>query len=242
MYNLFCSFFQQTQSSIISKNFHNIIKQEIKCPNCSNLYFYLYRHVIKFEIDKYKKFRNQVEPQKTSTNLSLEDCFECYTGGTVKKCNSCKQPNSKFYTSIVTNSKILIIALVRNTHVFKCDVDFTNKLDIFKYCDIKNKNNKNTNYNINNNFINDISHYNKIKLPINKSSRLQNLLSDIKNKNSTSYNLRACISLNNLGQYFADIFTNNYWFRYYGNQVSMLGNVNEEIHFYEPQILIYELE
>ena len=55
------------------------------------------------------------------------------------------------------------------------------------------------------------------------------------------YSLRACVSLNKQGQTFTDIKTNNnFWFRYYGNQIFPLYNVNNELKTFEPQLLIYE--
>ena len=199
MFNFFCSFYQQTQNSFISNYFYNIIKNEIDCEFCSKLYFYTFKYILKFDIEQYKIYRNQATPEKTIQNLSFEECFDCFTGGNIKKCNNCNQPNSKFFSSITGNAKILIIALIRKNHVFKCDVDFTNKLNIFPYCDTK-------------------------------------------NKNKTSYNLKACISMCNPGEYFSDILINNYWYRYYKNNMKMLGDVQKEIHTFEPQLLIYELE
>jgi hypothetical protein len=136
---------------------------------------------------------------KTMQNLTFEECFTCYTGGIPKNCTNCKQPNSKFFSSIAGNAKILIIALIRKNHVFKCDLDFTNELNIHLYCNQRNNNNK-------------------------------------------IYNLKACISMCKPGEYFSDILINNYWYRYYKNQMKMLGEVQKEIHSFEPQLLIYELK
>ena len=61
------------------------------------------------------------------------------------------------------------------------------------------------------------------------------------NSNS-SYILKACISLNNNQQYFSDICINNYWFRFANYNIIPLGNVENDIHVFEPQLLIYELE
>ena len=59
--------------------------------------------------------------------------------------------------------------------------------------------------------------------------------------NQNFYSLRACISLNNQGQTFTDIKTNNnIWFRYYGNQIFQLYNINNDLKTFEPQLLIYE--
>ena len=52
------------------------------------------------------------------------------------------------------------------------------------------------------------------------------------------YNLRTCISLNSLGDYFADLLINNLWFRFYKDEVVHVINIHEN----EPQILIYELD
>jgi transcription elongation factor Elf1 len=58
---------------------------------------------------------------------------------------------------------------------------------------------------------------------------------------NTVYNLKAIIGLNNNQQYFADVLINNFWFRFINNQVNTLVNVNNDIHIFEPQLLIYEL-
>ena len=56
-----------------------------------------------------------------------------------------------------------------------------------------------------------------------------------------NYYLKACVSLNNKGESFTDIQTsNNIWYRYYGNQVFRLNNVNYDLKAFEPQLLIYE--
>ena len=57
-----------------------------------------------------------------------------------------------------------------------------------------------------------------------------------------SYELKACISFNNSQEYFADVNINNCWYRFINYQVNMLGNVKNDIHVFEPQLLIYELE
>ena len=58
---------------------------------------------------------------------------------------------------------------------------------------------------------------------------------------NTVYNLKAIIGLNNNQQYLADVLINNFWFRFINNQVNTLVNVNNDIHIFEPQLLIYEL-
>jgi hypothetical protein len=57
------------------------------------------------------------------------------------------------------------------------------------------------------------------------------------NKN---YILKACISYCNLSKYFSDVCINNIWYRYMEDQIKTINE--SEIHQYEPQILIYELE
>lgn len=66
-----------------------------------------------------------------------------------------------------------------------------------------------------------------------------------------SYNLKACISLCNIGteKYFADCFIKNNnlsntgsWYRFMDNQIKSLNNPIIEIKEFEPQILIYELD
>jgi hypothetical protein len=56
------------------------------------------------------------------------------------------------------------------------------------------------------------------------------------------YNLKACISLCGMPKYFSDICINGKWFRFMDDQIIALNNFYNDIHTYEPQILIYELE
>ena len=122
-----------------------------------------------------------------------------FTGGNNSQCNNCGNLQRKTFISFVRSAKILVIALIRMNHIYKCDLDFKNK------------------YNINEFFEYGLVNY-------------------------KNYFLKACISLNNQGKYFSDIFINGFWFRFYENNLSMLNNVNVEIHQYEPQLLFYELE
>ena len=200
MLNFFRTFYQQTQNSIISSNFQTIIKNVIKCELCQNLYNYVYKYIIKFNIDQYKVFRNETHPENKNQNLTIYDCFECYTGGNSQTCLNCKNQGAISYYSIFQNTKILVIALIRNTHTYKCDLDFPNILKIFDYCS-----------------------------------------NNITNNNKTQYYLKGCISMCNPDEYFADVLINNYWFRFFKNDKKMLGDVQNEIHNFEPQLLIYEL-
>ena len=60
---------------------------------------------------------------------------------------------------------------------------------------------------------------------------------NILNKN---YILKSVISYCNLPKYFSDVCINNKWYRYMEDQIKIINE--SEIHQYEPQILIYELE
>ena len=61
------------------------------------------------------------------------------------------------------------------------------------------------------------------------------------------YNLKACISYDqNLSKYFSDCYVakNNFsgWYRFIDDKVRKLDNPYFEVHKYEPQLLIYELD
>ena len=196
--NLFFSLLSQTHNSIISQNFFTILKTEIRCNNCSIIYSYQYKFMLKFQISDYINYRNCFNPQKSMYKINLEECFDCYTGGTPYKCDICRSHTAKIYTSIYSLPKVLIIALIRKTHNYCGDLDFTNNLNLNGYC-------------------------------------VQG------NYKQNPYSLKACVSLNQQGQTFTDIKTNNnIWFRYYGNQIFPLNNVNDELKTFEPQLLIYE--
>ena len=80
---------------------------------------------------------------------------------------------------------------------------------------------KKINNNITNNYMNDIGSFNKIKLPINKSSRLQNLLNDIKNKNKFKSDI-----FNNIDDNTNQNIENNSSENYFNN----INNNEEEIN------------
>ena len=196
--NLYSSLLSQTHNSIISQNFLTILKKEIRCNFCSITYNYEYKYMIKFKINEYIKFRNFSNPQRSMHALNLEECFDCFTGGFSCICNICQKNTAKSYTSIYSLPKVLIIALIRQTHTFCGDLDFTNNLNLNGYC-------------VQGNF------------------------------KQNPYYLKACVSLNQQGQTLSFIKTNNnIWFKYYGNQISPLNNINFELKTFEPQLLIYE--
>ena len=189
IYNLFGSYFQQTQNSIISQCFYSIEKNKFKCKTCPPLYYYTFIKFLYFNVDEYKKFRDQAYTNKIGMNLTLDECLTCYCGGYSGRCKKCNNLGCN-YKSIFSTSKVLIIYFKRSIHIYKGDIDFTNKYSI---C----------------------------------------------NKN---YYLKGCISYCNTSKYFCDVCVNNVWYRYMDNISKILNDVNKEIHEYEPQLLIYELE
>ena len=136
MRNLFAQFLQQSQNSIFSKNFFNILGNKFSCDNCQDTFNDSYRYIIKFPLDEYRNYRNMVFPCKTNTNITLDDCFVCYTGENIKQCLACGNFNYKTYTSFFSPANILIIALIRKNHSFKCDIDFPIKFNINNYLEI----------------------------------------------------------------------------------------------------------
>ena len=205
MCNLFKNYYQQTQNSIFSQNFFNVLKYEAKCPNCNSYYKYSLNKIIEFNVDEYRQFRDQAIPQRVCMNLNMDELFTCFTGGNTFQCNFCGNLNCQIYTSIYSSNKVLIIGLKRNNHTYHCDIDFEKKLDICKYLSPEIMNGMNNNLN-------------------------------------TVYELKAVISSGGNQQYFSDININNMWFRFMNDQIKMLGNVKNDIHMFEPQLLIYEIE
>ena len=188
MYTSFGSFFQQTQNSIISQCFFNVEQYKYKCSQCPALYLYTIKKMFIFDIDNYRIYRDQANINRIGTNLTLDECFQCYSGGHPEKCKICHF-NGYSYRNIFSTTKVLILYFKRNSHIFKGDIDFTNK---YNFC-------------------------------------------------SKNYSLKACISYCNIPKYFCDICINNVWYRYMDDNVKILSDVKTEIHEYEPQLLIYEL-
>ena len=189
IYNLFGSYFQQTQNSIISQCFYNIEKNKFQCRICPPLYYYTFKKLLYFKVDEYRKFRDQAYTNKIGMNLTLDECLTCYCGGYSGLCKKCNNFGNN-YKTIFSTTKVLIIYFKRTIHLYKGDIDFTNKYSI---C----------------------------------------------NKN---YYLKGCISYCNTSKYFCDVCVNKVWYRYMDNSSKMLNDVNKEIHEFEPQLLIYELE
>ena len=205
MSNIFQNYFKSTQNSFVAHNFFNILKIQISCPNfnlnCYPLFSYEYRKIFDFHIDKYRNFRDEAYPNKMGMNLTLEDCFKCYTGGMKIQCHNCGSFNANSNTLILFSTKVLILAFKRNNHNFKCDIDFDTKINFSMFCK-----------------------------------------DNIYGTKNVIYNLTACISLCGMPKYFSDICINGKWFRFMDDQIKVLNNFYNDIHTYEPQILIYELE
>ena len=131
MYNLFGSYFQQTQNSIISQCFYNIEKCEFKSKNCPPIYYYTFKTIFIFNVEQYRMYRDQCNFQKMGMNLSIEECLKCYQGGYSKMCDLCKSSDGSSYENIFSTTKILIFYFKRNNHLFKGDIDFNMKLEMY---------------------------------------------------------------------------------------------------------------
>ena len=139
MYNLYTNYFQKTFNSIISQNFTNILRYEMKCQNCSSYYNFNYKNILEFDVDEYRKNRDEAFPQKTGMKLNMDECFTNFIGGHQNQCIFCNN-NGLVFTNICIKNKILIIAFKRENHGCRCDIDFPNKFNISKYCSKENFN------------------------------------------------------------------------------------------------------
>ena len=97
-------------------------------------YTYCHKYMLQFFISDYYKYRNQSKPERIQSNLSLDECFECFTGGYKYQCKQCGNNSADYYYSINSLSKILVIGLIRSNHTYLNDLDFPNTLDINPYC------------------------------------------------------------------------------------------------------------
>ena len=136
MRNVFTEFLQQTENSIISNNFYIRFGHCFDCPNCSKTYKDSYKYMIKFEMEKYKKFRDEYNNNRSMYNLNMEECFICYTGGKKLQCIVDGSFNKKEYISLYSTSNVLIIVLYRQNHVFKCDLDFPLQISLNNFYEI----------------------------------------------------------------------------------------------------------
>ena len=213
MYFLFLSFFKQTQNSIISNYFFNIERYRTTCPNCGTLYFYSSKNILEFEIDQYRVYRDNAFSFRKNTNLTLDDCFLSYVGGTKCNCQNCGGIATK-YTKFCSSTKVLIIYLHRLRHNFYKDVDYPFLLNISNYIKVKN------------NFQLNFKPVYSLKAIISYDHFLGKYFADCYVRNNFSFmgNPRGA------------------WYRYIDDNVRMLGNLNVELNIYEPQLLFYEIE
>ena len=213
MYSLFCSFFQSTQNSIISQKFFNILKFKKYCNQCNNTFYkFEIEKIFKFDIDKYFQFRNEAIPAKAN-NPKL-DLDECFQCYTGAIPTLC--PNCQNYCAM-ESKKFYFASEILIIYFYRKNHCFRGDIDF-----------KNT---------------------ISISNYYSTVNSNNNNKNTNiNYFLKACISFSNNNKYFADCFMpcNNdkkgIWMRYMDGEKRKLDNFDTEIHEYEPQILIYELE
>ena len=133
MYSLYESFLNQMNNSDIFNLFFSTIKYIRKCQNCPNFYFYNINLLFSFEIEIYKKYRDEAYPSKRNDNINLDECFKCYFGKRQIKCISCGNQTSYESKAIFKYSKVLIIYFKRNMHNYQCDVDFKNEISITDY-------------------------------------------------------------------------------------------------------------
>ena len=153
MFNIFRNYYKNTQNSIISHNFFNTIRYKVKCTNnllnCNALYRYEIRKMIIFDVDKYINVRNQSYPQRIGMKLSLQECFQCYTGGNQSndaKCENCGNFITKSFTSLYFSANVLIIVFKRQYHTYQCDIDFGTSINISQFCKYNMNGNLNGNY------------------------------------------------------------------------------------------------
>ena len=121
IYKLFCNYYQQTTNSAISQYFYNIEKYQINCQFCHTIYYYAFKTIFRFEIDKYKR---------KGYNLNLKECFFYYQAGKQCQCTICGNPNATDMRQIFTSTQVIIIDLKRNNHTYKCDIDFDLQIDL----------------------------------------------------------------------------------------------------------------
>ena len=202
MYKLYENFFGQTQKSLISKNFFNIIRYYIHCNNCQNykdLYYFNIETILTLDIDKYS-----YEKSINSNNIDLNNLLKyAFLEEKNINCRICEKNTAKEYKKFFYPSKVLIIFFKRYSYTYRKKINFPNKLEINEFVCSKRIN---------------------------------------KNDFNPNYNLKACISLDYMENYFTYICTNNKWKRYIDSVYENLDNPEKEIREYEPQLLMYELD
>jgi hypothetical protein len=130
IYKLFCNYYQQTTNSAISQYFYNIEKYQINCQFCHTIYYYAFKTIFRFEIDKYRIYRDKSCPMRKGYNLNLNECFFYYQEGKQCQCTFCGNQNATDMRKIFTSTQVIIIDLKRNNHTYKCDIDFDLQIDL----------------------------------------------------------------------------------------------------------------
>ena len=124
--------YSQSQYSLISQNFFNVITNKISCQNCGVIYYFNIEKILTFNLDEYSFIRGL-------NCINLNDLFKYYTHEMIN-CNICEVNKAINNRKFFCPSKVLIIYFKRYSHSFKCDVNFTNKITIKDYISSKNFN------------------------------------------------------------------------------------------------------
>jgi hypothetical protein len=134
MLKVFNDFMDNTQNSIISKNFYIFMKYTYNCPYCGTYYKYLFRNILKINLDGAKVFAEQNFPDKKGTNLSLDDGLNYYFSTIKTNCKNEKcQNNVDQKTQIFNTKNVLIIIFEKNNKMINYDLSFERTIDLAKY-------------------------------------------------------------------------------------------------------------
>ena len=139
MFNLLYNCFKLTQNSFISIYFYNIEKKTTSCLKCGFLYYYSINKIITFNVDLYRMYRDQAYPNKKGSNLSIDECFQCYIGDWNVNCNNCGL-KAITHKKLCCTTKVLFINLQRFNHKYMCDINFPLSLNLINYYSISRSN------------------------------------------------------------------------------------------------------
>ena len=134
-FKLFANYMDQTQNSFVTNYFNGIQKYMITCPNCQIMYNYGLKKIFRFKLDEILILRNQSNPLKMGSPLSLNECFQYSFNRKQCQCQLCGNLFTNEYQNIYQASNVLIISFNRmmNQGDYGCDVRFYNP-----YFDISN--------------------------------------------------------------------------------------------------------
>ena len=135
MLKAFNDFMDNTQNSIISKNFYIFMKYTYNCPYCGSYYRYLFRNILKINLDNAKMFTEQNFPDKKGTKLSLDDGLNYYFSTIKIKCKNekCQNNNVDQKMQIFDTKNILIIIFEKDNKMINYDLSFERTIDLTKY-------------------------------------------------------------------------------------------------------------